>query len=170
MKLLFLAIFCIWIVNSGCNKAFRFNGLTQAQPTAVTPENLFNNGPPNEEALVEYLSNTNPSLIHDCIGKPLVNDFLFTVVRALQLKDPRWGFFLKSGPTRIPRDILAYAWSNQRDGTQNIFIIDFVASGCSNMPTDSDFNNPAPNAKVYWNVLNADTGFAGNGVWAKNPS
>jgi len=123
--------------------------------------------PPNEYDLVKSIADSNPGMINDCNGFP-VNNFLLTVVRALQQKDPRWGFMKKENPFRIPRDVVAYAWSSEREGTNNFFVIDMVASGCANWPGAPEYDDPAPDAGPAWQVTNPD-GIANNGTWSFNP-
>jgi hypothetical protein len=124
--------------------------------------------PPDESATVRAISDANPGMIHDCSGHPYANDFLITVVHALQQKDARWGFF-KKPDARVPRDILAYRWGSEGEGTHNTFVIDFVSSGCNNtQPSDSHFADPADSAGVAWQVTNPD-GYADNGVWQSEP-
>ncbi len=124
--------------------------------------------PPSEIELLRQIRDANPGMINDCVGQPIANNFLITTIRELQKKDCRWGFFLKPDG-RIPRDILAYAWDVQKQGSNNVFIYDFVSAGCGNTPWDPTFADPAPTANVYWGILNADTGFADNGVWTYDP-
>jgi hypothetical protein len=123
--------------------------------------------PADESAYIQSFSNQHPGLINDCRGMPIANEFLIEVVRLLQQKDGRWGFFRKPDG-RIPRDILAYAWGEELEGTHNTYVIDFVSSGCNNSPSDPTFNDPAPNASVWWNITNPE-GYADNGVWTANP-
>jgi hypothetical protein len=124
-------------------------------------------GPPNEFGFVKSISDSNPGLINDCVGRPIANNFLNEVIRRLQQRDPRWGYF-KKPDGRIPRDILAYAWGSETEGTHNTFVIDFVASGCGNTPSDPGFADPASNASVAWQITNPD-GLATNGVWSASP-
>ncbi len=125
--------------------------------------------PPDEEAAVEAIDAANPGMINDCTGIPIVNNFLLTVVRSLQQKDPRWGFMKKSSPFRIPRDVLAYRWSSEGEGTHKFFVIDFVSSGCNNWPGIPEYDDPMPNAGVWWHVTNPDGGIANNGTWSFDP-
>jgi hypothetical protein len=136
-------------------------GATTGYPTSATP-------PPDESATAEAIANQNPGMINDCTGRPIANNFLIYVVRALQQKDRRWGYMKKDGGARIPRDILAFAWGGPQEGTNNFFVIDFVSSGCNNTPSDPNFAQPATNAGVWWNVTNPN-GYADNGVWSANP-
>ena len=108
-----------------------------------------------------------PGMINDCEGKPIANDFLITTVRRLQQKNPRWGFMVKPDG-RIPRDILAYAWGNEMQGTHNFFVIDFVIAGCNNTPSDPAFEEDQLNARPGWIITNPD-GYADNGVWSRDP-
>jgi hypothetical protein len=126
------------------------------------------NSPPDEEDVVDAVNNANPGMINDCTGIPIVNNFLLTVVRELQKKDPRWGFMKKESPFRIPRDILAYRKTDEGEGTHQFFVIDFVSSGCNNWPGLEEYDDPATNAGVYWNLTNPD-GYAGNGTWSFDP-
>jgi hypothetical protein len=122
---------------------------------------------PNMAEFIRQFSDQHPGLINDCMGRPIANDFLIGVVRELQRLSPRWGFFRKPDG-RIPRDILAFAWGSESEGTHNTFVIDIVSDGCSNDPQDPAFNNYNPNARPFWNVTNPD-GYADNGVWTANP-
>lgn len=124
--------------------------------------------PPSEIDLLKAIRDANPGMINDCTGHPVANNFLLTVVRELQKKDCRWGFFLKPDG-RIPRDILAYAWDVDKQGSHNTFIYDFVSAGCGNTPWDPTFEDPATGANVYWGLLNESTGTADNGVWVYDP-
>jgi hypothetical protein len=124
--------------------------------------------PPNMYSLAQSIANANPGMINDCAGHPYANNFLITVVNALRKQDRRWGFF-KKPDGRVPRDILAYDWRGEGEGTANTFVIDFVTSGCNNtQPSDSHFADPAGSAGVGWDVTNPE-GYAGNGVWTANP-
>jgi len=137
-------------------------------PTGGSPSPILT-PPPNMSSVAQAISDANPGMINDCTGQPIANNFLITVVRALQQRDSRWGFMIKDGGARIPRDILAYAWSDGREGTQKFFVIDFVMSGCANNPGQPEFDDPATGASVGWIVHNLDTGYADNGVWSYNP-
>jgi hypothetical protein len=124
--------------------------------------------PASELDLLKQIRDANPGMVNDCTGHPIANNFLLTAVRELQKKDCRWGFMLKPDG-RIPRDIIAYAWDVTKQGSHNMFIYDMVSSGCNNTPWDPGFEDPQPNANVWWNLLNAADGFAGNGVWTYDP-
>lgn len=126
--------------------------------------------PASERDFIKSISDANPGMINDCTGQPIANNFLITVIRALQAKDPRWGFMVKYDPNkRIPRDIIAYRSRDEMDGTHNFYVIDFVSAGCNNTPSDPNFTVPATTAGVYFNLLNGSDGYAGNGVWQFDP-
>ncbi|MEQ1878660.1 MAG: hypothetical protein ABL958_18600, partial [Bdellovibrionia bacterium] len=152
------------------NSGFEGPGPTptpQPSPQPTPPPEPTPGTPPFEEDLVKQINAANPGMINDCAGRPIANDFLITTVRELQKKNPRWGFFRKPDG-RIPRDILAYAWGNETEGTHNTFVIDFVMAGCNNSPNDPAFEEDQPNARPGWIVTNPD-GYADNGVWARDP-
>jgi hypothetical protein len=153
----------------GCADGLRPNSVSPKfqNPKAGDPTRPIQLEAPYEYDLVRQFSDQNPDLIFDCTGHPFANEFLIQTVRMLQQKDPRWGFFVKPDG-RIPRDILAYAWGDEHEGTHNTYVIDFVASGCSNTLGDPNFNDPNYSASVWWNVTNPD-GYASNGVWTANP-
>ena len=75
---------------------------------------------------------------------------------------------MKKSGGRIPRDILAYRSRGEGEGTHYFYVIDFVASGCGNTPSDPGFSDPALEAKPTWILTNPD-GYADNGVWSYDP-
>ena len=155
----------------------------------VTPKGVCNNagrsvsqGIPKEEErkqLIKSIMDSNPALVRDCTGHPYVNDMMVRIVGELQKLDPCWGYMKKSPPLApyktIPRDILAYAWGGESEGSQNFFVIDFVGSGCDNNPGSEEFSKPADRASFAWSFQNAPycsnctSGYAGNGRWSSTP-
>jgi hypothetical protein len=106
--------------------------------------------------------------IHNCEGQPLATTWLIEAVRRLQIIDPRFGFMIKDGGNKIPRDIITYNWNGEGEGSNWFYVFDVVVAGCNNSPGDADYEQPAYEARVGWQFCNPD-GYADNGYWSYDP-
>lgn len=106
--------------------------------------------------------------ITNCEGRPLATDWQLEAVRRLQEIDPRFGFMIKDGGAKIPRDIIAFNWNSEGEGSQWFYVFDVVGAGCNNTPSDPDYETPALDARVAWQFCNPE-GYANNGTWSFNP-